>query len=429
MGMQFPGHQIRYTLLMVAALGWSQGAEAQSVSNGDARNAQPRRATPVAETHVLQTYEVSDLILNIQDHSYGQSSIGRPMSPAGGGFGGGGGGLGGGGGQFSVPDDFRTGNLGGNDRDAFMQEAVADKATATIRFCQLGPGGGMGGQRGGMSQAAATSITVNDLTRVLTTTIAAESWSVNGGEGHVEPLGTALVVWQTPVIHDHVQQLLTQIRKGSSDRKTVTIDARWLLLNSDELDGLLLADQEGVPKVDREILAQFTRRPGSIRGMTSCFSSQLVYLVSGTRRNVVSSYIPVVGSLDSRRRGEQFEPAHLVSLVRFASDSAPTSGRTESRVGYQPIVEKPNLGALLEIRPTLMQVDNSAVVDLKSTITVVGERPLESSGQNESASILTPEVDRIAIETQEFATTLRIPLGHARPGRWTDTRPRIDGGE
>ena len=35
-----------------------------------------------------------------------------------------------------------------------------------------------------------------------------------------------------------------------------------------------------------------------MRGMTHCFSGQLVYLISGTRRNIVSSYIPVVGSVE-----------------------------------------------------------------------------------------------------------------------------------
>ncbi|NLX95262.1 MAG: hypothetical protein GXY83_03710 [Rhodopirellula sp.] len=46
------------------------------------------------------------------------------------------------------------------------------------------------------------------------------------------------------------------------------------------------------------------RRPSTIRGITHCFNGQLVYLVSGTRRNVVTSFAPVVGSIDRERPAE-----------------------------------------------------------------------------------------------------------------------------
>ncbi|HEY4233880.1 MAG TPA: hypothetical protein VGM76_10660, partial [Lacipirellulaceae bacterium] len=324
---------------------------------------------PAKNDYVLRTYEVSDLVVNIQDHPYSESLDGGPK-----GFGGsGGGGGGGGGGFFSVPGS--DGRLGLTN-----------------------------------PPPAAAAITMNDLTRVLLNTVASDTWAINGtGEGRIEPIGTALVVWQTPAIHEKIRELLNQIRQGSGDRKTVTIDARWLLLDSDDLNRLILPDQTGVPVVDHKLLDEFTRRPGSIRGITNCFSSQLVYLVSGIRRNFVSSYIPVVGSLDNAAI-EQLSSGRRQSLIRLVSDTEAVSGVKEPRVGYQPIVEKPNLGALLELRPTLMRGDGTAVVDLKSTLTALGTQPTHIDGASELNSI-TPRVDRIAIETQEFATTLRMPLG------------------
>lgn len=193
----------------------------------------------------------------------------------------------------------------------------------------------------------------------------------------------------------------------------MTIDARWLLLTSDELDSLVLPEPQGVPEVDRKRLAELTRRPGSIRGITSCFSGQLVYIVSGTKQNVVSGYIPVVGSIAAPNRTDQLVSERRQSLVRLVSDGSAVASSRGSQVGYQPVIEKPNLGALLEIRPTRSPSNGQspgAVVDLKSTVTAPALPQPEPDGSDQSAAI-APVVDRIAIQTQEFATTLRMPLG------------------
>jgi hypothetical protein len=80
--------------------------------------------------------------------------------------------------------------------------------------------------------------------------------------------------------------------------------------------------------------------------------------------------------------------------------------QNQRNVGYQPIVEKPVIGALLEIRPTIAQ-GRSAVVDLKSTVT----GPTATTADALAAPPAPPEVDRIAIHSQELATTMRVPLG------------------
>jgi hypothetical protein len=214
------------------------------------------------------------------------------------------------------------------------------------------------------------------------------------------------VVSQTATVHEQIKELLSQLRESTAERRTVTIDARWLLLSTDELDSLLAGDKGGVPNVDREKLAEFTRRPDSMRGITNCFSSQLVYIVSGTRRNIVSGYSPVVGAIELPRRDQHFATLTGRGMFRFVADQQPASDKS---VGYQPIVETSNIGALLEIRPTLMPGQDFAVVDLKSTVTGGGDRMADSE-QHDSAA-LAPQVDRVAVEIVEFATSLRMPLG------------------
>lgn len=385
----------RYGLLVVAVLCLCPVSEAQNAPRGSEPAARPVPAQR-GEEYVLRTYAVGDLVINIEDHPYSNSL--QRSQLGGGGFGGG---MGGGGGMFNVPDD--AGQVGGI------------LGRASIHLAQLGGGGGGPGggiEMGSGNAGPSASITVADLLRVLTNTVAADTWAVNGGgEGEVQPLGTTLVVWQVPLVHDRISELLDKLREGSAERNTVTIDARWLVLNSDELDSLVLPDQKGVPQVDPTRLAELTRRPGSIRGITNCLSSQLVYVVSGTTRNIVSGFIPVVGSLESPDRDLQVANRGTEPRIQFVAN-APAAGNARA-VGYQPIVERPNFGALLEIRPTLVpsaKPDVGAVVDLKSTVTVAGDTRSGAEIDTTTGQI-APQVDRVAIETQEFATTLRMPLG------------------
>jgi len=375
--------------------------------------AQPGHNAPgVNETYVLQTYEVGDLIINVQDHPY-IDQLSRESAKAatgvggGNGFGGGGGGLGGGagggggGGVFSVP--FGQSN---QQRD---RSPIATKS-GLVMLCQFGGGGGGAPTAKETAQASASNVSMDDLIRVLINTVDANSWLQNGGEGRVEPLGTALVVHQTPSVHHLIVELLDQLRRPADNRRTLTIDARWLMLSSDDLDALLTKDTNGVPTADRKALAAFTRRTGSIRGLTNCFSGQLVYLTSGTNRNVVSGWIPVVGAIGTSDGAASLASAHGKPQIRFVAETSEINVGRQSRVGYQPIIGSSNLGALLEIRPTMIGSTNLAVVELRSTLTAPAERATAPSG-NTATDALAPAIDRVAVETLQLATSLRMELG------------------
>jgi hypothetical protein len=237
--------------------------------------------------------------------------------------------------------------------------------------------------------------------------VASDSWAENGGgEADIRPVGNSLVIWQSLSAHARIADLLDQLRSLLNDRRTIRVDARWLLLNSDELDRLTATDAE--PTLDRKQLESLTRRPTTIRGLTNCFSGQLVYVVSGTRRNFVSGYIPVVGSVESPRGDAQLAALRGGARIRFVADRPAVGGG--KAVGYQPIVEKTTRGALLEIRPTVVRGSKSAIVDLRSTLTIPGGQALVVLDNSDEAPG-PPVVDRIAMDTQEFATTMRVPLG------------------
>src|SRR5205085_8198659 len=104
----------------------------------------------------------------------------------------------------------------------------------------------------------------------------------------------------------------------------------------------------GHPTVDRTVLAELTRRASSLRGLTNCFSGQGVYLISGTRRNVVRSYIPVVGSIDQPAdvigAGYRRDPRAAGPIFQLVADQqggrvgfgGGEGGYGGRGVGYQP---------------------------------------------------------------------------------------------
>ncbi len=350
----------------------------------------PQAAEAQAEDLTILIYQVNDLVFNVRDYPSPVRGVAGTQVRGDMGMGGMGGGMGGmgGGGMFSVQSTM---------------------------------GGGAGLATGRVPRApgmAPTQITMDDLEETLMSMVEPDSWDQVGGPGAIRQLGTSLVVSQTAAVHQEIQGFLKQLREGSGERKTVRIDARWLLLNSDELDRLTADEEDGPPQIDRKVLAEYTRRPQSIRGLTTCFSGQLVYLISGTQRNVVVSAIPIVGSLDKpEERG-----AHYASLTGGAhytftqsggmfGGGVGTVGGSGRSVGYQPVVQSPNFGILLEIRPTLIPGGDPAIVDLRSTLTAPAEQHAVDRLSPTARDRLVPLVDRLAIERQELATTLSVPLG------------------
>lgn len=345
-------------------------------------------AAPRGETYVLRTYEVGDLVFNVPDYPY--TGPGNSTSSQ----------------AIAMPGLGGVGGMGG-----------------------IAPGPGPRG----MSEPSAARITMDDLRRVLLTLVAPDSWEQGGGgcgapmgfgpgvgirpptptppcgQGELQSLGDTLIVRQTPEVHRQIADLLEQLRQGSGRRQTVAVDARWLVLDSDDLDRLTARDQQGRLKVDSRVLAEFTRRPTSIRGLMNCFSGQLVYMIGGTRRNVVSSYVPVVGSMDLPRPSETRLASRGGARITYAQMGPDVNLAHQSSVGYQPIVHNLIFGMVLEIRPTLIPGAERAVVDLRSLMTSPGGTT--DASQPDRGGPLVPQVEQLSTETQEMATTMSVPLG------------------
>lgn len=363
---------------MLLTSGWAFGQDAGNQPN------QPNKPE-----YVLKVYRVSDLFTPRPDYPYrgGLPATGsaNQSSTATGGttiIGGGGGSMGGGmggGGFFQVPDPIRVAQFAGE-------------------------GGGLGGggfagdmaDMGGMVRPGANEALRfgrDELVDAIIGTVMPDTWlDTAGGEGVCTPLGGMLLIKQTAEAHKQIEQLLSDIRTEGGNLHTVTLDAAWLSLTSDEFEKLVPKPngEEGeLPAVDSAVLKELAAKNTTHQGRVSCYNDQTVHLVSGDRRTLVVGVSPTVG---------------------FGS------------VGYTPAMAIPNIGLLLQVRPTVDPNRKSAVLNVTSTLTEwqdPGEaitiktdfEPASKDGIPTKGGSTQVSVDRVNLKTQQLATTVRVPVG------------------
>ena len=320
----------------------------------------------------VRVHRVTDLILPRPDYPYDGSEIpttgssfnsSNPLSELESGFGGGGFGGGFGGGAAGGYGDGGTGG-------GFFQ--VSDGGGFAVGS------GGLGTSTGGIATAGEVSprFSMTDLIGAIQSTIEPDSWDVMGGNAVCTPLGSMLIIKQTTPVHAQIETLLAAIREEGGSVNTVTLQAHWLLLSADELGQLVNGEGSSPAHVDRDALIELAgSRPG-YQGRITCFADQTVHLVSGQRRSAVISAIPVVSA---------------------------------DAIGYQPVVSLPNIGVLLEVKPTLLPDEALAVLNLVSTVTSAGN--MTETGPT-TPRVMGPalQLDHISLDTQRLATTIQVPL-------------------
>jgi hypothetical protein len=137
----------------------------------------------------------------------------------------------------------------------------------------------------------------------------------------------------------------------------------------------------------------------------------------------VSSVIPVVGQALPRN---QLDPAaavprdvlaqqletegpHDSGKVFSRQQSIPGIAMTGEGVGYQPVQQTRNLGALLQVTPSVDVTRKGVVLDLRSLVVRQEAQP----GQPVEFRNVVP-LDRLNVVVQQFMTTLHMPLGEPR---------------
>lgn len=244
------------------------------------------------------------------------------------------------------------------------------------------PGGGRAVAPGLQPRAGTPRIDMDTLIDAITTIVEPSTWDEVGGPGSVAPIGGALAIAQTAAVHAKVQEFLDSLKREIGTLRMLTIEARWL-----DLDGEQLATLRGGPGaaqpssavevVDAAALAALPPDTERYAGRISCFNGQTVHLISGRLETVINGAIPVVG------------------------------GGTPA---YQPVMFAPHLGVLLQITPAALPDGDGVLVDLHSSVTRWEKSSRAAHFGTAPDSGVVIDVDRINVTAQQFATSLRMPL-------------------
>ncbi len=114
---------------------------------------------------------------------------------------------------------------------ADLLSEMDDEATSRVCAAARNPG--------------ASNLLAEKLLWVITNTIRPRSWSATGGDGTIDyfPNGQALVVKQTPDVHEKVADLLDALRRQR--KSDVTMEMRFLTVSDECLAKLGLGEQQG----------------------------------------------------------------------------------------------------------------------------------------------------------------------------------------
>jgi hypothetical protein len=213
--------------------------------------------------------------------------------------------------------------------------------------------------------------------------------------GQCTVFGKNLIVRQTEAGQQRVADLLQALRSGGSSVRSVTVEATWLALDSSQRDALRAATADsphGTPGASVSDLKRFrelARETAVFRGRIACLNGQRVHLTTGSRRVISSGATPTVGV---------------------------------GAVGYSASTGVINVGAVLQVTPSISGDRHSAFVDVQSAVThwrkpddpiKVTSQSFVGSSDKSAAGPLKEElisIDRPNVGTQEWSTTTSIPL-------------------
>ncbi len=347
-------------------------ARSQDESTQKRQPRKARAATASAEGDrqlIVRVYPVEDLLQTVNDYPYRGGLPGNqtasPHVGGMGGVGGGGGGMGGGGGgMFSVPSS----------------------AAPPQVLRQFGGGAGQNNP----AQAEDRETRKNELLEMIQSFVKGD-WGNGGAECSI--YRSSLIVRNREEIQKAVADLLRSVRTTSDIGRVITVEATWLLLTPTQLESLrrISAAKPDAPATElRKSFDELALQATAVHGQITCVNGQLVHLATGRRQVIASGGTPTVGV---------------------------------GAVGYTPVTTVLNLGAVLQVRPTLSGDSGKVLVDLRNLVTQWKEpaAPIQISSQSlagsENTKIEGPlvhsmvTIDRADVGTQEWSTTASIPMG------------------
>jgi hypothetical protein len=239
-------------------------------------------------------------------------------------------------------------------------------------------------------------LNADDLAEAIRSLVEVETWTDKNGkeadavvfrtgqDGGIKVLGDKILIRQSERGHAKIAELLEMLRQQNAARRTVAIEACWIVADgagpAAAQDGLT----PGVPtRVDLAAMAKVGARI-AYQGRLAGLSGQRLHFASGKAQAVVVDAIPVISS---------------------------------EAVAVHPVVRTVQWGAILDICAVPSPSGREAMVDLSSVVTEpTGMRTKRFAVVRETSATATP-MDNETLDLLDFvvhqnlATSLTVPLG------------------
>ena len=296
---------------------------------------------------------------------------------------------------------YRGDRLPGVSPDVWPWPGSAQSSPQMCGLCGNGMSSSMPANGNGMRERSD-----ENLIDLITSTVQPSRWDAVGGPGSIAGFQHFLVISQSFRVHREIKALLDELRAKRQAAHTVVIEFHGLWLNAAQHRQLVgdaqptAAGQVSLA-VDPKVLALLAVSAPGYHGQIACANGQLVHVASGDRRAIIANGIPVIG------------------------DGA----------AYQPVVQVPNVGVVLEFRPRVVPDGNAVLLDVDSTVTRWSKlrRPAQVGSSWPPSQTFAPGVfkeggnsqqlhtapggsatigiDQPVMPAQQFATTVCVPLG------------------
>lgn len=249
------------------------------------------------------------------------------------------------------------------------------------------------------------------LIKLITNSISPRSWSDNGGSASIEyfPLSMALVISQTPAVHEEIQDLLDSLRRLQDVQ--ISVETRLVSVSDEHFEklGLEESSRHGAKMLDetqvRQLLEGVQGDPSANvlqAPKVTCFVGQKATVEAMDRHSFV-------GGLTLTSRGEN----------RKAVEPKMTTVATGFRVTVQPClapanaVDRPFVTGTpdryligLDVRLSRLDSDKAPPHPI-----VCAVRPEQASDGSEKAVLFTQSIPRPSVSDYKIETTLEIPHG------------------
>ena len=261
-------------------------------------------------------------------------------------------------------------------------------------------------------------VSMSQLVNTIQETVEPAMWGENQGDARVQFLGNTLLITATDSMHSQITNLLNLFREHWGRRKTISIQTFWIRAQPGDMADLLdeKSSEVGAGVVDADkwkpyLATARTEKRFAYSATLTGHNNQTLHALSGQQKQLVVGAKPFLKTMAAM----WFED--MGDVEPFGSDGSDDDmdlfNRTRQIVGFHPIRQSFQSGAVIQVTPLATRGGNFVILDLHAKLNQLSEpkegdqRPTVFITEDEQTAEV--KLDHADFLTCRLSTTLRCP--------------------